>query len=67
MRGRLPDVNSASDVLGGSRVPEAVAGYVRQGLDLAGHRVFHAMAVGAVLGVGAVLVAPRRSRTLRFE
>jgi MFS family permease len=67
LRGRLPGVNSASDALGGSRVPAAVAGYVRQGLDLASHRVFHALAVVAVLGVAAVLVAPRRFRTMRFD
>jgi EmrB/QacA subfamily drug resistance transporter len=68
LRGRLPDVNSASDALGGgSRVPAAVADYVRQGLDLASHRVFHALAVVAILGVAAVLVAPRRFRAMRFD
>jgi len=68
LRGRLPSVNSASEALGGgSRVPDAVADYVRQGLDLASHRVFHALAAVAVLGIAAVLVAPRRFRTLRFE
>jgi MFS family permease len=68
LRGGLPSVNSASDALGGgSRVPDAVADYVRQGLDLASHRVFHALVVIAILGIAAVLVAPRRFRTLRFE
>jgi MFS family permease len=68
LRGRLPSVNSASEALGGgSRVPDAVADYVRQGLDLASHRVFHALAAVAILGIAAVLVAPRRFRTLRFE
>ncbi|HEX8860802.1 MAG TPA: hypothetical protein VGC06_17255, partial [Actinomycetes bacterium] len=50
-----------------SRAGEAVAAYVRAGLDLASHRVFHALAVVAVIGVAAVLVAPRRFRTLRFD
>jgi EmrB/QacA subfamily drug resistance transporter len=68
LRGRLPSVNAASDALGGaSRAGEAVAAYVRAGLDLASHRVFHALAVVAVIGVAAVLVAPRRFRTLRFD
>jgi EmrB/QacA subfamily drug resistance transporter len=69
IRGRLPSVNAASDALGGAASPanDAVAAYVRQGLDLAGHRVFHALAAVAVLGVAAVLAAPRRFTTLRFE
>jgi MFS family permease len=68
LRGRLPSVNAASDVLGGgSRAGAVVADYVRQGLDLASHRVFHVLAVVAVLGIAAVLVAPRRFRTLRFD
>jgi EmrB/QacA subfamily drug resistance transporter len=68
LRGRLPSVNAASDVLGGaSRASAAVTDYVRQGLDLASHRVFHTLAVVAVLGIAAVLVAPRRFRTLRFD
>jgi EmrB/QacA subfamily drug resistance transporter len=69
LRGRLPSVNAASDALSGaaSRSHDAVADYVRQGLDLAGHRVFHALAAVAILGVAAVLTAPRRYTTLRFE
>jgi predicted MFS family arabinose efflux permease len=69
LRGRLPSVNAAGDLLGGAagRAHDAVAAYVREGLDLASHRVFHALAVVAVLGLGAVLVAPRRYRSLRFD
>ena len=69
LRGRLPSVNAASDALGDgpSRAQDAVAAYVRQGLDLGSHRVFHGLAVVALLGVAAVLVAPRRFRTLRFD
>jgi EmrB/QacA subfamily drug resistance transporter len=69
VRGRLPSVNATGDVLGGAvaRAHDAVAGYVRQGLDLAGHRVFRALAVVAVLGIAAILVAPRRYAPLRFE
>jgi EmrB/QacA subfamily drug resistance transporter len=69
IRGQLPSVNAAADALDGtaSRAPDAVAAYVRQGLDLAGHRVFHALAAVAVLGVAAVLAAPRRFTTLKFE
>jgi EmrB/QacA subfamily drug resistance transporter len=69
IRGRLPSVNAAGDALGGSaaRAHDAVAAYVRQGLNLAGHRVFHAVAAAAVLGVAAVLAAPPRFTTLRFE
>jgi hypothetical protein len=69
MRGRLPSVNSASDAVGGSasRANDAVAAYIRQGLDLASHRVFHALAGIAVLGVAAVLAAPRRYTRLRFD
>ncbi len=69
IRGRLPSVNATGEVLGGTatRANDAVAGYVRQGLDLAGHRVFHALAVVAVVGIAAVLTAPRRFTTLRFD
>jgi len=69
LRGRLPSVNAVSQAIGGGagRAQDAVAEYVRGGLDLASHRVFHALAVIAILGVGAVLVAPRRFRTLRFD
>jgi hypothetical protein len=69
IRGRLPSVNATGDALGGtaSRAHDAVAAYVRQGLDLASHRVFHALAAVAILGIAAVLAAPRRFTTLRFE
>jgi MFS family permease len=69
LRGQLPSVNAAADALGGgpSRASDAAADYIRQGLDLASHRVFHSLAVVAVLGIAAVLVAPRRFRTLRFD
>jgi MFS family permease len=69
LRGRLPSVNAVSQAIGGgaARTQDAVAEYVRDGLDLASHRVFHALAVVAILGIGAVLVAPRRFRTLRFD
>jgi MFS family permease len=69
LRGRLPSVNAVSQAIGGgaARAHDAVTEYVRGGLDLASHRVFHALAVVAVLGIGAVLVAPRRFRTLRFD
>ncbi len=68
LRDRLPSVNAASDVLGGtaSRAHDTVAGYVRLGLDLASHRVFYVLTAVAVLGIAAVLVAPRRFTTLRF-
>ena len=69
LRGKLPSVNAASEALGTSagRGQDAVAGYVRQGLDLASHRVFHALTAVAILGLAALAVAPRHFRTLDFD
>jgi EmrB/QacA subfamily drug resistance transporter len=69
IRDRLPSVNAAGDALGdtASRAHDVVAAYVRQGLDLASHRVFAVLTGVAVLGIAAVLVAPRRFTTLRFD
>jgi EmrB/QacA subfamily drug resistance transporter len=69
VRGRLPSVNAASDTLGSAatRAHDPVAAYVREGLDLASHRVFHALAAVAILGVAAVLAAPRRYTRLHFD
>ncbi|NJC73496.1 MFS transporter [Planosporangium thailandense] len=67
---RLPrSVDASSLVLGGhtrSQQP-AVAEYVRRSLYDATHHVFLALVVLAVLGVGALLLMPRRSEQLTFE
>jgi EmrB/QacA subfamily drug resistance transporter len=68
--GRLPSkVDTTSLVLGGhSRsVPPLVADYIRRSLYDATHHVFLALVVLAVLGVGALLLMPRRSEQLSFE
>jgi hypothetical protein len=64
--GRLPaNVDATSLVLGGPTSSEpAVGDYVRGSLQAATHHVFVALAVLAVLGVGALLLMPRRAEPL---
>ncbi|MCW2641665.1 MAG: major facilitator transporter [Dactylosporangium sp.] len=68
--GRLPRNGDATSlVLGGHSRSEqpAVAEYIRSSLYDATHNVFLALVVLAVLGVGALLLMPRRSDQLTFE
>jgi EmrB/QacA subfamily drug resistance transporter len=68
--GQLPHhVDTTSVVFGGHAAPThpEVAEYVRRALYDATHHVFLALLVLAVLGVGAVLLMPRRSRELTFD
>jgi EmrB/QacA subfamily drug resistance transporter len=68
--GRLPgNGDTTSLVLGGHSRSEqpAVAEYVRSSPYAATHHVFLGLVVLAVLGVGALLLMPRRSDQLRFE
>jgi predicted MFS family arabinose efflux permease len=68
--GRLPGNGDATSlVLGGHSRSEqpAVAEYIRSSLYDATHHVFLALVVLAVLGVGALLLMPRRSDQLTFE
>lgn len=70
IRGRLPDhVDTTTLVLGGhsQSAQPAVTEYVRTSLYHATHHVFIALAVLAVLGLGALLLIPRRSDHLTFE
>ncbi|NJC65697.1 MFS transporter [Planosporangium flavigriseum] len=68
--GRLPSNADASSLLlsGHTRAATpAVAEYVRSSLYAATHNVFLALVVVGVLGVGALLLMPRRSEQLTFE
>jgi MFS family permease len=70
LAGRLPgNVDATSVVLGGHTVsgPPAVAAYLRSSLQGATHYVFLTMVVVAVLGVGALLLIPRRTEPLTFD
>jgi EmrB/QacA subfamily drug resistance transporter len=67
---RLPgNVDATSLVLGGNTrsTQPTVAEYIRSSLYDATHHVFLALAVLAVLGIGALLLMPRRSDRLTFE
>ncbi|MFD2420629.1 MDR family MFS transporter [Amycolatopsis pigmentata] len=68
--GQLPgSVDATSLVLGGnagSGAP-AVSDYIRSSLQSATHHVFLAMVILAVLGVGALVLMPRRAEPLVFE
>lgn len=68
---QLPDsgVDTTSLVLGGPTTTgnTAVAGYIRDALQAASHHVFLAMAVMAVLGVGALLLMPRRTEPIATD
>lgn len=61
--------DTTSLVLGGhsQSAQSAVADYVRASLYSATHHVFIALAVLAVLGLGALLLMPRRSEPLTFD
>ncbi|WP_233600989.1 MFS transporter [Micromonospora sp. PPF5-6] len=66
----LPEhLDATSVVLGGhsQSTQPAVADYVRAALYDAAHHVFIALAVLAVLGLGALLLMPRRSERLTFD
>jgi MFS family permease len=68
--GRMPGNGDTSGLLVGERARStepAVAEYVRNSLFDATHHVFLALVVVAVLGVGALLLMPRRSEPLTFE
>ncbi|MFB9237727.1 MDR family MFS transporter [Plantactinospora siamensis] len=70
VRGQLPrHADASSAVLGGrgGSTEPAVAEYVRRSLYLATHHVFIALAVLAVLGLGALALMPRRSEQLTFD
>lgn len=58
---KLPrSVNATSSILGGHGLHGAAGDYVRQGLDLATHRIFIGLVAVAVLALGAILATPRR-------
>jgi hypothetical protein len=68
--GRLPgNGDTTSLLLGGHNrsAQPAVAEYIRSSLYAATHHVFLGLVVLAVLGVGALLLMPRRSDQLTFE
>ncbi|GAA2713376.1 MDR family MFS transporter [Micromonospora olivasterospora] len=66
--GRMPDAADAGSLVVDAHAMEpAVAGYVRGALYDATHHVFLALVVVAVLGVGVLLLMPRRSEPLTFE
>jgi hypothetical protein len=67
--GELPDsVNAASDLFGGaSKLSAAADAYIREGLNLAAHRVFWGLAVVAVGCVIVLLLTPRHWAPLRFD
>jgi EmrB/QacA subfamily drug resistance transporter len=68
--GRLPGNGDTTSLLldGHTRSEQpAVAEYIRSSLYDATHHVFLALVVLAVLGVGALLLMPRRSDQLTFE
>jgi EmrB/QacA subfamily drug resistance transporter len=69
LAGLLPrSVDTTSLVLGGPKSAQpAVAEYIRTALYQATHHVFLGLVVLAVLGVGALLLMPRRSDELRFD
>jgi EmrB/QacA subfamily drug resistance transporter len=61
LAGKLPrSVNAASSTFGGHGGQGAAGAYVRQGLELATHRIFVGLAIVAVLALVAVLATPRR-------
>jgi len=63
------NVNATSLTFGGSAAPEspAVARFLRDALYTATHHVFLGLVVLAVLGVGALLLMPRRNSPLTFD
>jgi EmrB/QacA subfamily drug resistance transporter len=68
--GRMPgNADTGSLLVGGhtGSTEPAVAEYVRISLYDATHHVFLALVVVALLGVGALLLMPRRSEQLTFE
>jgi MFS family permease len=68
--GRMPGNADTSSLLVGGHTEStepAVAEYVRNSLYDATHHVFLALVVVAVLGVGALLLMPRRTEPLTFE
>jgi hypothetical protein len=68
--GRMPgNADTGSLLVGGhtGSTESAVAEYVRISLYDATHHVFLALVVVALLGVGALLLMPRRSEPLTFE
>ncbi|MDP9847596.1 MDR family MFS transporter [Streptosporangium lutulentum] len=68
--GRLPDsVDATSLVLGGQDAggQPAVVAFVRTALYDATHNIFLALLLVAVLGVGAMLLMPRRTKELTFD
>ena len=68
--GRLPDsVDATSLVLGGQDAGgnPAAASFIRTALYDATHNVFLALLLVAVLGVGAMLLMPRRTEQLTFD
>ncbi|MFG1951709.1 MDR family MFS transporter [Micromonospora sp. NPDC048830] len=66
--GRIPaDADASSLVVGAQTMAPAVAEYVRDSLYDATHHVFLALVVVAVLGVGVLLLMPRRSEPLTFD
>ncbi|WP_245737007.1 MDR family MFS transporter [Micromonospora pattaloongensis] len=70
LAGRMPDSADTSNLLVGGDAggaEPAVADYLRHALYDATHHVFLALVVVAVLGVGALLLMPRRAEPLRFD
>ncbi|MEV1286540.1 MDR family MFS transporter [Micromonospora sp. NPDC049679] len=68
--GRMPgDADTSSLLVGGhtTRTEPAVTEYIRNSLYDATHHVFLALVVVAMLGVGALLLMPRRTEPLTFE
>ena len=66
--GQIPrDADTSSLLVGGHATEPAVVEYIRTSLYQATHHVFLALVVAAVLGVGALLLMPRRSEPLTFE
>lgn len=67
---QLPDsVDATSLVLGGHTGAgnAVVSGYIRASLQAASQHVFLAMALLAVIGVGALLLMPRRTQPITAE
>jgi MFS family permease len=70
LAGRLPDSVDATSLVLGAHGPAANSvemTFVRRALYEAGHHVFLALMVVAVLGVGALLLMPRRTEELTFD
>ncbi|WP_285487282.1 MDR family MFS transporter [Amycolatopsis taiwanensis] len=64
---QLPQNEDATSLVMGGRASAgepAVTGYIRDSLQAASHHVFVAMAVLALLGVGALLIMPRRTEPI---